>query len=207
MRRLGVLVSGRGTNLQALLDAHAAGTLSAAPAVVVCNVPGAPALDRARRAGVPAVTVDHRALSTRAAFDAAVARVLAEHDIEVVALAGFLRVLGPTFVAAFPDAIVNVHPSLLPCFPGLRAQAQALEAGVKVTGVTVHLVDEGLDTGPILLQQSIPVEPGDTVEALSARLRPVEHALLVRAVDAVARGAVTVREVPHADGRRVAELR
>ncbi len=202
--RLGVLVSGRGTNLQALLDAHAAGALAAAPAVVVSNVPRAAALERARAAGVPAVTVDHRAFPRRAAFDAAVAEVLADHGVEIVALAGFLRVLGAAFVEAFRDAIVNVHPSLLPCFPGLRAQEQALRAGVKVTGVTVHLVDEGLDTGPILLQQSVPVEPGDTVETLSARLRPVEHALLVRAVDALARGAVTVRETR---GRRVAELR
>lgn len=204
MKRLGVLVSGRGTNLQALLDAHRAGALATAPAVVVSNVPGAPALARAQAAGVPAVTLDHRAFPGRAAFDAAVVESLEAHGVEVVALAGFLRILGPAFVARFPDRIVNVHPSLLPCFPGLRAQAQAVTAGVKVTGVTVHLVDEGLDTGPILLQRSVSVEPDDTAETLSARLRPLEHALLVRAVDAVARGAVAVRE---REGQRVAELR
>ena len=185
---LGVLASGRGSNLQAILDAIAVGRCPARVAVVVSDRPDARALDRARSAGVKAVFVDPRACADRVAFDDAVARVLAEHAVEVVCLTGYLRVLSPGFVAGYRGRILNVHPALLPAFPGLHAQRQALAYGAKVTGATVHLVDEGVDTGPIVLQAAVPVLDDDTEESLSARILVEEHRLYPEAIRLYAEG-------------------
>jgi phosphoribosylglycinamide formyltransferase-1 len=194
---LGVLASGRGSNLQAILDAIAAGRCPARVAVVVSDRPEAPALDRARRAGVKAVYLDPHGHADRAAFDAATARVLEEHGVELVCLAGYRRLLSPPFVAAFRGRILNVHPALLPAFPGLHAARQALAYGVKVTGATVHLVDEGLDTGPVVLQAAVPVRDDDTEETLAARILVEEHRLYPEAIRLVAEDRLVV------SGRRV----
>jgi phosphoribosylglycinamide formyltransferase-1 len=191
--RFGVLASGEGTNLQALIDAWQRGEIAGELVVVVANRPGAPALDRARAAGVDAVLLDHRGFGSRAAFDDALAEALAARRVEVVVLAGFMRILSAGFVRRYRGRLVNVHPALLPAFPGLDAQQQALDAGVKLSGCTVHLVDEGVDTGPIVAQAAVPVLADDTEATLSARIRQQEHLLLPRAVDALCRGVVQVR--------------
>ncbi len=187
---LGVLASGSGTNLQAILDAIAAGKLDARVAVVVSNVEGAGALDRARTAGVPAVVVDHKKHADRRAFDAAVVDVLRAHGVEWVVLAGFMRLLTDVLLDAFPMRVVNIHPALLPAFPGVHAQRQALEYGVRVTGCTVHLVDRGTDTGPIVAQAAVPVRDGDDEETLRLRILRREHDLLPRVLQWIAEGRV-----------------
>jgi phosphoribosylglycinamide formyltransferase-1 len=181
VKRAGVLVSGRGSNLQALLDAARAGRLGGEVAVVVSNVAAAPALDKARAAGVPAVVCDHRG-RPREEHDRAVLRVLQEHGVDLVCLAGYMRLLSPPFLSAFPHRVVNIHPSLLPAFPGLDAQRQAWEHGVKVSGATVHLVEEALDAGPIVMQEAVEVRPGDTPDMLAARILEAEHRIYPRAV-------------------------
>lgn len=190
---VGVLASGSGSNLQALLDAAAAGRLSARIAVVVCNVPGARALDRARAAGVPAVLVSHRDHASRESFEAAVEEVLLAHGVDLVVLAGFMRILTGSFVRRWWGKLVNVHPALLPAFPGTHGARQALDAGVRIAGCTVHLVDEGTDTGPILAQAAVPVLPADTEETLQARIQAQEHRLLPWIVDLFARGLVKLQ--------------
>jgi phosphoribosylglycinamide formyltransferase-1 len=189
---VGVLASGRGTNLQAILDAIDAGRCPARVVVVVSDRPEAAALDRARRAAIEAVHVDPQAVADRGAFDQAIAAVLAKHDVELVCLAGYMRVLSPGFVAAYRHRILNVHPALLPAFPGTTSVADALAGGVKVTGVTVHLVDDEVDHGPIVFQEALPVLPGDDWDALEARVHEVEHRLLPAAVRALAEGRVVV---------------
>ncbi len=186
-KKIGVLVSGRGTNLQALMDAAQRGELGGQIALVLSNVEDAPALERARKAGIPALFRDHRG-QKREEYDAVLASLLNEHRVELVCLAGYMRLLSGWFVRAFPGRVLNVHPSLLPAFPGLEAQRQALEAGVKISGATVHVVDEGLDTGPILLQEAVPVLPRDTVESLSARILEAEHRIYPLAVRAMLEG-------------------
>jgi phosphoribosylglycinamide formyltransferase-1 len=193
MRKLGVLVSGRGTNLQALIDAAKKGEMGGEIAVVVSNVEGAFALERARQAGIPALFRDHRGRK-REDFDAELLTICREHGVEVVCLAGYMRLLSPGFVRAYAGRVLNVHPSLLPAFPGLEAQRRALEAGVKVSGATVHVVDEGLDTGPILLQEAVPVLDSDTVESLSARILEAEHRIYPRAARAMLEGRVRFEE-------------
>jgi phosphoribosylglycinamide formyltransferase-1 len=187
MRRVGVLISGRGSNLQALLDAARAGSLGGEVVAVVSNVAEAQGLERARQAGVPALVQDHRGRS-RDEHDAAVQRLLADHGVELVCLAGYMRLLSAGFVRSYPDRILNVHPSLLPAFPGLDAQRQAWEHGVKVSGATVHFVDEALDAGPIVLQEAVGVRPGDTPESLAARILEAEHHIYPRAVRMVLEG-------------------
>lgn len=194
---VGVLASGSGSNLQALLDAAASGRLAARIAVVVVNVPGAKALDRARAAGVPAVCLPHRDYPSREAFEEAVEEALRDHGVELVVLAGFMRLLSPPFVRRWWGKLVNVHPALLPSFPGTHGARQALAAGVRITGCTVHLVDEGTDTGPVLAQAAVPVLPGDTEASLQSRIQAQEHRLLPYVVDLVARGRVRL------EGRRV----
>lgn len=189
---LGVLASGRGSNLQAILDAIEGGRCPARVAVVVSDRAGAPALDRARRAGVKAVHLDPHAYADRAAFDRAVAAVLAEHAVELVCLAGYMRLLSPEFIAAYRGRVLNVHPALLPAFPGLHAQRQAIEYGVKVTGATVHFVDEGVDTGPIVLQAAVPVQEDGTEESLAARILQEEHRLYPEAIRLYAEGRLEV---------------
>jgi phosphoribosylglycinamide formyltransferase-1 len=193
--RAAVLVSGGGTNLQALLDAR--DDLGAELCVVVSNRADAFALERARRAGVEAMCLSHKDFATREGFDGALRDALLARGVELVVLAGFMRVLTPVFLDAFPDRVINVHPALLPAFPGVDAQAQALAYGAKVTGCTVHLVDAGVDTGPILAQAAVPVRDDDTVETLRARILAEEHRLLPAAVRDVAAGRVT------REGRRV----
>jgi phosphoribosylglycinamide formyltransferase 1 len=187
---LGVLVSGTGTNLQAILDAISAGTLDARVKVVISNRPGVPALERARKAGVEALTISHKDFVDREAFDHALLRALRKADVNWVALAGFMRVLTPEFLAAFPGHIINIHPSLLPAFPGMNAQKQAFDYGVKLTGCTVHFVDHGVDSGRIIAQRAVAVEEGDDLAALAARIHTAEHALFVEVLREIATGRV-----------------
>ena len=187
--RIGVLISGRGSNLQALIDAQSAGTLPASIAVVISNRPDAGGLERARRAGIETQVLSHRDYASRDAFDAALADSLKSHGVTLVCLAGFMRLIGPTLLDAFPNAILNIHPSLLPSFPGVDAQAQALAHGVKISGVTVHLVTGELDGGPIVLQAAVPVLADDTPESLAARILVEEHRLYPEAVRLVLSGA------------------
>ncbi len=197
VKRIGVLVSGRGSNLQALLDAARRGELGGEVAVVVSNVEGALGLERARQAGIPAVFRDHRGQEARGLRRRDRRRSCARTQVDLVCLAGFMRLLSPVFVRAFPGRIVNIHPALLPAFPGLDAQRQAWEHGAKVSGATVHLVDEGLDSGPIVAQEAVPVLSSDTPETLAARILEAEHRLYPRAVRLLLEGRCRV------EGRRV----
>ena len=189
---LGVLVSGTGTNLGAILQAIDEGRLDARVCLVVSNKPGVKALDRAAAHGVPSVVIPHKDHATREAFDAAVVAALQSAGASTVVLAGFMRVVTPVLLDAFADRVINVHPALLPAFPGVDAQAQALTYGVRTTGCTVHFVDAGVDTGPIVAQAAVPVLEGDDRDALAARILVEEHALLVTALSWVAAGRVSV---------------
>lgn len=189
---LGVLVSGRGSNLASILDAIALGRLAAEVRVVVSDRAEAEALGRARLAGVPAVTVEPGRYRTRleAAAEAELVRILRAHGVELVVLAGFMRVIHAPLLEAFPGAIINIHPALLPAFPGLDAQRQALDCGVKVTGCTVHFVEAAVDAGPIIGQRAVPVLDGDTRDALADRILVEEHRLLVEVLGHLAAGRV-----------------
>ncbi|MGH7326091.1 MAG: phosphoribosylglycinamide formyltransferase [Candidatus Rokuibacteriota bacterium] len=195
--RVGVLASGRGSNLASLLDASTRPDYPARIVVVVSDRERPPALDRARAAGVEAVFVNPKDFADREAYDLALVRELEARRVELVCHAGFMRILSPAYVRAFAGRALNIHPSLLPAFPGLHAQRQALDHGVKVSGATVHFVDEGVDSGPIVLQSSVPVEPGDTEETLAARILVEEHRLYPEAVRLFAEGRL------HIVGRRV----
>ena len=195
-RRIGVLISGRGSNLQALIDAIADGRLRAHIAVVIANRADAAGLARARAAGIDTVTLPHRDYPTRDAFDAALVSELRARQVALVCLAGFMRLLGPTFLDAFPNAILNIHPSLLPAFPGVDAQTQAWTYGTKIAGATVHLVTGELDGGPIVMQRAVSVEDDDTPETLAGRILAVEHEIYPEAVERVLDGGWTI------DGRR-----
>lgn len=186
--RLGVLASGAGTNLSAIHEAVVAGRLDAVVAVVVCNVPGADVLDRAAAAGLPSVCIDHRDHARREDFDAAVVASLREHRVEWVVLAGFMRLITPTLIDAFEGRVLNIHPSLLPAFPGIRAATQAVDHGVKISGCTVHLVDSGTDTGPILAQAAVPVRPDDDAGRLGRRIQAEEHRLYPQVLQWIAEG-------------------
>lgn len=185
-----VLVSGRGSNLQAILDAIEDGRLAAEVAMVISDAPDASALGRAEMAGVPAYCVKRRDYSSRAEFEAALADRAEGAGPDLIVLAGFMRVLGPRFLDRFPGKVINIHPSLLPSFRGLDAQRQALEAGVRYAGCTVHFVDYGVDSGPIIDQRVVPVLPGDDVETLSARILEQEHDLLVDVIRRLGAGLV-----------------
>lgn len=195
--RVGVLISGRGTNLGALLEAAARPGYPAEVAVVISNVPGAAGLERAREAGIPARVLDHREHRARRAHERAVVEALRAHRVEWVTLAGYMRVLCGPLLEAYRGRILNIHPALLPAFPGTHAQRQALEYGVRVSGCTVHLVDDGVDSGPVVLQEAVPVLPDDTVETLSERILAVEHRLYPQAVALAAGGRLRL------EGRRV----
>jgi phosphoribosylglycinamide formyltransferase 1 len=181
-RTIGVLISGRGSNLQALIDAIADGRLDARIGVVISNRPDAAGLERARQAGIEAMVLDHRGFASRDEFDRALAAELRGRGVTLVCLAGFMRLIGTPLIDAFPNAILNIHPSLLPAFPGTSAQQQALAHGVKVAGASVHLVTLELDGGPIVLQSTVPVHDDDTVDTLSARILIEEHRLYPEAV-------------------------
>jgi phosphoribosylglycinamide formyltransferase 1 len=191
-----VLISGRGSNLQSIIDAVKAGRLDATIAVVISNRPEAPGLQRAQDAGIETVCLSPRAYGGRGAYDRAIADILTSRQVDLVCLAGFMRLIGPPLLNRFPNRILNIHPSLLPAFPGLDAQRQALDHGVRVSGATVHLVDAELDGGPIVMQAAVPVLAGDTVETLAARILVEEHRLYPEAIALVLDGAWSI------DGRR-----
>jgi phosphoribosylglycinamide formyltransferase 1 len=188
VKALGILISGRGSNLQAIVDAVAEGRLHARIGVVISNRAAAGGLERAARAGIETRVLSHRDYPTREDYDRSLAGELRGCGVDLVCLAGFMRLLSGTFVETFPHAILNVHPSLLPAFPGIDAQRQALEHGVKVTGATVHLVTAELDTGPIIVQAPVPVLDDDTVETLSARILVEEHRIYPEAIGRVLAG-------------------
>lgn len=192
MKALCVLASGEGTNLQAILDACASGALAARVALVGSDRPGARALERAATAGVPTVVSRPKDHPSRAAHDAVFVEAARAHGAELVVLAGYMRLVTPTLLDAFPDRVVNVHPALLPAFPGTDGLGDALAHGATIAGTTVHLVDAGVDTGPILAQAAVPILPGDTKATLAARVRPFEHALLLRALGWLVDGRVTI---------------
>ena len=194
--RLGILLSGRGSNFMAIADNVAAGRIPAEIAVVISNRPNAPGLEEAERRGLPARMIPSKGLE-REQYDRQVVAVLKEKQVDLVCLAGFMRLLSPYFVSAFPNRILNIHPSLLPAFPGLDAQRQALEYGAKMTGCTVHFVDENLDAGPIVIQSAIPVLDEDTPDTLSARILNEEHRIYSEAINIVLSGLWRI------EGRRV----
>lgn len=185
---LGVLISGRGSNLQAIIDAITAGSLDAGIALVISNRAGVAGLDRARAAGIETLTISHRDYATREDYDRVLVGELKARGVELVCLAGFMRLLSSVFIDAFPNAILNVHPALLPAFPGVDAQRQAWAHGVKVSGVTVHLVDANLDAGPIVVQRTVPVLDEDTPDTLSARILQQEHIAYPEAIRTVLAG-------------------
>jgi phosphoribosylglycinamide formyltransferase 1 len=187
-KRIGVLLSGRGSNFEALAESIAAGRIpNAEIAVVLSNKPDAPGLERARARGIAAQAIPSKGLE-REAYDRQVVAVLMQHRVDLVCLAGYLRLLSPYFVAAFPQRILNIHPSLLPSFPGLESQKQAFDYGVKIAGCSVHFVDENLDAGPILVQAAVPVEDGDDEDALTRRILKEEHRIYTEAVRMVLEG-------------------
>jgi phosphoribosylglycinamide formyltransferase-1 len=196
VKRLGILVSGRGSNFEAIADNVAAGKLAAEIAIVIGNRPEARGLEMAKQRGLPAVCLHSKGLD-RTVYDAMLAEELKKHAVDLVCLAGYMRLLSAGFIREFPGRVLNIHPSLLPSFPGLDAQHQALQHGVKVTGCTVHFVDEYLDAGPILVQAAVPVLDGDTVETLSARILKEEHRIYSEAIAMVLSGALRI------EGRRV----
>lgn len=196
MKRLGILISGRGSNFEAIADNIAAGAIHAEIAVVIANRPEAPGLEAARRRGLNAVSIPSRGLD-REIYDRMLLEELRKHGVDLVCLAGFMRLLSASFIREFPNRILNIHPSLLPAFPGLDAQHQAWEHGVKITGCSVHFVDEHLDAGPIILQAAVPVLDGDTVETLSARILQEEHRIYSAAISIVLSGNWRI------EGRRV----
>jgi phosphoribosylglycinamide formyltransferase 1 len=200
-RNLGVLISGRGSNLQAIADAIAAGTLDARIALVIANRADAVGLERARSAGIETLYLSHRAFASREDYDRSLVEALRARDVGLVCLAGFMRLLSAVFVEAFPNAILNIHPALLPAFPGLEAQHQAWAHGVKVSGATVHFVNRDLDAGPIVLQRAVPVLEHDTPDSLSARILGVEHQLYPEAIRLVLSGEWQL------DGRRFRRTR
>ena len=197
MPALGVLISGRGSNLQALIDAIESGRLAARIAIVISNRASAAGLERARAANIETLVVDHRQFASRDEYDARLGRELHARGVSLVCLAGFMRLIGKPLLDAFPNAILNIHPSLLPAFPGVDAQRQALEHGVKIAGATVHLVTGELDAGPIVLQAAVPVRDDDTVDTLASRILSEEHRLYPEAVRMMLGGRWRV------DGRRV----
>jgi phosphoribosylglycinamide formyltransferase 1 len=191
-RRIAILISGRGSNLQSIIDAIANGQLEATIAIVVSNRSAASGLMRAREAGIESVCLNPRDYPSRDLYDRAIVDVLRARDVDVVCLAGFMRLVGHSLLEAFPNRILNIHPSLLPAFPGLDAQRQALEHGVRMTGATVHLVTSELDGGPIVLQAAVPVPDGDTVDTLSARILIEEHRIYPEAIRIVLDGGWSI---------------
>ena len=190
--RLGVLVSGNGTNLQAIIDRIESGEINAEIVCVISNKADAYALTRASRHGIPVVVHENDSFSERRSYDAATVEILRSHKVDLVILAGFMRILTDVMVNAFPNAIMNIHPALLPSFQGLHAQQQALDYGVRYSGCTVHFVDCGTDTGPIILQSVVPVEQNDTEETLSARIQKAEHQTFAAAIKLFVDGKIQV---------------
>jgi phosphoribosylglycinamide formyltransferase-1 len=197
MVKLGVLVSGSGSNLQAIIDNIEAGRLDAQIKIVISNVPGVFALERARKHGLPAMVISHKDYKSREDFDQKLVEVLKEYEVELVILAGFMRVVTPVLLRAFPMRVMNIHPALLPAFPGTHVWQAEIDYGVKFAGCTVHFVDEGTDTGPIIIQAVVPVYDDDTAETLNARILKQEHKIYSRAIQLFAEGRLELK------GRRV----
>lgn len=193
MLRIAVLLSGRGSNLQALIDATSSDDFPAAIVCTISNVPDAYGLQRASDAGIETLTINHRGFSTRENFDKALNVALQDREIDLVCLAGFMRILTSEFVESWQDRLINIHPSLLPAFKGLDAQQQALDAGVKIAGCTVHFVRPGVDDGPIIAQAAVPVLEDDDAESLSARILEQEHAIYAQSVRLIAEGRVQTK--------------
>jgi phosphoribosylglycinamide formyltransferase-1 len=205
---LGVLISGGGTNLQAIIDAIESGGLDATIRVVISNREDAAGLERAAKRRIPTAVVDHRKFATREDFDETVVEILRAQGVELVVLAGFMRLLSPVFVKAFSNRVLNIHPALLPAFPGLHAQKKALEAGVRVSGCTVHFVNEECDQGPIIIQAAVPVFSDDTEESLSARILEQEHRIYPKAIQLYSQGRLRVSgNKVRVEGDRFAEDR
>jgi phosphoribosylglycinamide formyltransferase-1 len=190
--RIGILISGSGTNLQAIIDSSERGEMNAEVVCVISNKAAAFGLERARKHGIPAFHIDHKAFSGRAEYDAAVVEKLGEFHVDLVVLAGFMRIVTPVLLDSFPNRVMNIHPALLPSFPGLDAQKQALEYGAKIAGCTVHFVDAGTDTGPIIMQSAVAVEEDDTEVTLSQRIHVEEHKLYPAAIRLFAEGRLEV---------------
>src|SRR6185369_1188956 len=195
--RVGVLISGSGTNLQTIIDRSAAGKLDAEVVCVISNRADAFGLQRAKKHGIAALHLDHKSYSGRQEYDTALVKELKSFNVDLVVLAGFMRIVTPVLLEAFPNRVMNIHPALLPAFPGLDAQKQALDYGAKISGCTVHFVDAGTDTGPIILQAAVPVMEDDTVETLSGRIHVEEHRMYPAAIQLFAEGRLTV------EGRKV----
>lgn len=193
---IAVLISGNGSNLQALIDAIAEGRLHARITVVICNNPGAYGLERAHQAQIPTVVIDHRLYPRRSDFDQALLLTLQRYQPQIVALAGFMRILGSAVIEHFPQRIINIHPSLLPKYPGLNTHQRALDAGDKEHGVTIHLVTSGLDSGPILAQQSFLIDPQDTADSLQQKAHQIEHQLYPDVLSKIVSGDTQLEEVP-----------
>jgi phosphoribosylglycinamide formyltransferase-1 len=186
--RLGVLASGRGSNLQSIMDAAAAEKIKAEVAAVISDNKEAFALERARKAGIPALHVNPKDFGSKAEYERAVLKLLKEHGVQLVCLAGYMRIVGRVILDAFPNMVINIHPALLPAFPGLHGQQQAWDYGVKYSGCTVHFVDEGMDTGPIIIQAVVPVYDDDTADTLAARILEQEHKIYPEAIGLMAEG-------------------
>ena len=195
--RIAVLASGSGTNLQSILERQRQGQLDVEIALVISNNPEAKALQRAAQAGLATRSINHRNFNSRAEFDQAVVAELTSAEVELVVLAGFMRILSDVFLRAYPQRIINIHPALLPAFPGLDAQQQALDYGAKFSGCTVHLVDGGVDTGPIIVQAAVPIQADDDKDSLAARIQEQEHRIYPQAIQWFAEGRIKV------DGRQV----
>jgi phosphoribosylglycinamide formyltransferase-1 len=190
---IGVLISGGGTNLQAIIDAIERQELTATIKIVISNRADASGLERARKHGIPTTVIPHKDFSSREAFEASLTHALQTSGVQLVVLAGFMRLLSPFFIRSFPQRIMNIHPALLPSFPGTHAQRQALERGVRIAGATVHFVDEETDHGPIIIQAAVPVYPNDTEESLSMRILAQEHRIYPYAIQLYAEGRLDIR--------------
>ncbi len=190
--KLCVLISGRGSNLQAIIDAIEAGKVNAEIAAVISDVPSAYGLERARKHGIRPISIDRKAFKDKKAYETELLNTLKSLSPDLICLAGYMRIVGKEIISAFPGKIINVHPALLPSFPGLHGQKQALDHGVKVSGCTVHFVDEGCDTGPIILQAAVPVLDNDTEETLSIRILEEEHKLYPKAIQLIVEGRVKI---------------
>lgn len=191
--KLAVLISGRGSNLQAIFNSIEKGGLSAKIECVISNRPDALGLERAKKHHVSAVVIDHKQFSDKKIYEEAVVNEIKKHKVDLICLAGYMRIVGETILKAYKGKIINIHPALLPSFPGLHAQRQAIEAGVKESGCTVHFVDEGCDTGPIIIQKTVPVLDGDTEETLSARILEEEHKLYPQAIQLIAQKKIKLQ--------------
>ena len=204
---IGVLVSGGGSNLQSIIDHIEGGTLDAEIKVVLSNNPDAYALERCRKHKISSVVIDHRRFDCRENYDRRAIAILESSSVELVVMAGFMRILSPEFFRAFPQRIINIHPALLPAFPGMHVQQKALEYGVKFAGCTVHFADEGIDTGPIIIQSVVPVYEDDTTDTLSTRILKEEHRIYPQAIQYYAEGRIVIegRKVLIRNGRRFAE--